>query len=97
MIERHSGGANQVQEQIHCLIFAMRQMRRTHVNLLGEVPLKKRQLICQLRGNVLGAAKECRKFWRETGCKLFTAPQQLNEPNVGELLHENGSGACELL
>lgn len=72
-------------------------MRPTRENLLDEVPLEKRQLISQLRGNVLGAAMECRKFWREIGCKLFTALQQLNEPNVGELLHKNGSGACELL
>lgn len=63
----------------------MRQMRQTRVNLLDEVPLKKRQLISQLRSNVFGAARECSEFWRETGCKLFTASQQLNEPNVGEL------------
>lgn len=60
-------------------------MRQMHVNLLDEVPLKERRLISQLRSNVFGAAKECQKFWRESGCKLFTASQQLNEPNVGEL------------
>lgn len=62
-------------------------MRRKHANLLGDVPLNNRELISQLRSIVLGAAEEeLQTFWRETGCKLFTASQQLNEPNVGEPL-----------
>lgn len=68
------------------MLKAMQQMIRMHANLLDDVPLNKRELISQLRSNVFGAAEECRRFWRETGSKLFTASQQLNEPNVGEPL-----------